>query len=127
MIASSHRRATVIGWGVLAIVTLSTPRAAAEPIVLSVLAGPSIQQVDNRPCVIGYPSCHNPQTFPYTLIQPQQGEGTLSSPTYTVGQLREMLGGDTFFVGLDLNQAMGHDAGAYTLSQFTLSIDGVTA
>jgi len=120
-------QATVFGCTALAVVTLYAPRASAEPIVLSVMSGPPIQQVDNRPCIIGDPSCHNPTSFPFTLIQPQDREGTLSSPTYTVGQLRELVGGDEFVVGLDLNQAMGHNDGAYTLQQFTLAVDGVTA
>jgi hypothetical protein len=127
MIAVQLRQATVVGFATLAAVTLSAPRVSAEPIVLSVMAGPSIQQVDNRPCIIGDPSCHNPDTFPFTLIGPQQHEGTLSSPTYTVGEIRDLVGGDTFVVGLDLNQAMGQNDGAYTLNKFTLSIDGVTA
>ena len=38
-----------------------------------------------------------------------------------------MVGGDTFFVGLDLNQAMGQNGGAYTLESFTLAVDGVTS
>src|SRR5262245_30597287 len=121
-----RRQATVIGCAALTVVALSV-RANAEPIGLSVQTGPSIQQVDNRPCIIGDPSCHNPDSFPFTLMGPQMSGGMLSSPTYTVGQIRELIGGDTFFVGLDLNQARGHDDGAFTLNQFTLSVDGVTA
>src|SRR5438046_5622004 len=84
--------------------------AAADPIALTVKAGPSLQQTQNRPCVIGDPSCHNPSSFSYTLMRPQDKADTISSPTYTVGQIRGMVG-DTFFVGLDLNQARGHNAG----------------
>jgi hypothetical protein len=127
MMAMRRRQATVIGSAALTAVMLSASRGSAEPIVLSVQAGPSIQQIDNRPCIIGDPSCHNPDSFPFTLIRPQSHEGTLSSPTYTVGQIRELVGGDTFVVGLDLNQAMGQNGGAYTLKQFTLSIDGAIA
>jgi hypothetical protein len=50
-------------------------------------------------------------------------DGTLSSPTYTVQQIRDLVGGDTFSVGLDLNQAMGHDRGAYDLMRFTMSVN----
>ena len=100
--------------------------AGAEPIRLTVLTGPPFQQTDNRPCIIGDPSCHNPDTMLYTLIAPQDEEGTLSSPTYTVEQIRNTVGGDTFFVGLDLNQAKGHNGGAYTLESFTLAVDGIT-
>jgi PEP-CTERM motif len=98
----------------------------AEPIRLDVLTGPLIQQTENRPCVIGDPSCSNPDSFPYTLIATQYEEGTLSSPTYTVSQIRNLVGGDTFFVGLDLNQAMGQNGGAFTLQSFALAVDGIT-
>jgi PEP-CTERM motif len=102
-------------------------RASADPISLIVSAGPSLQQTENRPCIIGDPSCHNRGTLAYTLIPPHDRDDTLSSPTYTVDQLRRLLGSDAFTVGIDLNQAMGHDDGAYTLESFTLSVDGVTA
>jgi PEP-CTERM motif-containing protein len=110
--------------GAVAWFAASAGTASAEPVVLSILTGPSIQQIDNRPCVIGDPSCHNPASFPYTLIRPRTGGGTLDSPTYTVDQIRDIVGGDTFFVGLDLNQAMGHNDGAYTLERFTMTVDG---
>jgi hypothetical protein len=106
--------------------TIGSPPAGAEPIRLTVLTGPPFQQTDNRPCIIGDPSCHNPDSLPYTLIAPQDEEGTLMSPTYTVDQIRNAIGGDTFFVGLDLNQARGHNGGAYTLESFTLAVDGIT-
>jgi hypothetical protein len=102
------------------------PPASATPLPLEVVIGATVQQTDNRPCIIGDPSCHNPDDLPYTLIAPQMAAGTLSSPTYTVGQLRNILGGDTFFVGLDLNQARGQNSGAYTLQSFSLAVDGIT-
>lgn len=105
---------------------IGAPRAGATPIELSVLVGPEIQQTENRPCVIGDPSCHNAASFPYTLIPPQMGSGTLTSPVYTVAMLRHALGGDTFSVGLDLNQAMGQNGGMFKLMSFSLAVDGVT-
>src|SRR5205814_2318064 len=48
---------------------------------------------------------------------------TLSFPTYTVQQVRNLVG-DTFFVGVDHNQARGHDGGAYDLLAFQLSVNG---
>ena len=77
-----------------AFVTIVSSPAGAEPIRLTVLTGPSIQQTENRPCVIGDPSCHNPDFLPYTLIAPQNEDGTLTSPEYTVGQIRNVVGGD---------------------------------
>ena len=100
------------------------PRVAyGDPVTLSVSAGPSLQQIMNRPCVIGDPSCKD--ALPFTLIGPHMSSGTLSSPAYTVQELRDLVGGDTFAIGLDLNQAPGHNDGAYDLVQFTLSVNGV--
>jgi len=107
----------------LAISSGATPRVAfADPVTLSVNPDTSLQQILNRPCVIGDPSCTKALAF--TLIGPQMSSGTLSSPTYTVQQIRDLVGGDTFAIGLDLNQAMGHNGGAYDLMQFTLSVNG---
>ena len=120
------RRVAVLGAIAVGVLCVAV-RAGADPIGLTVLTGPSLQQTENRPCIIGDPSCHNRGTIPYTLIPPHDPSDTLSSPVYTVDQLRRLLGSDVFFVGIDLNQAMGHDHGAYTLSSFTMSIDGVVA
>jgi hypothetical protein len=106
--------------------TFGSRPVAADTIPLEVVAGPTIQQSANRPCIIGDPSCHNPDSFPFTLIAPQTVAGTLVSPTYTVGDFRNVLGSDSFFVGVDLNQARGQDGGAYTLQSFSLAVDGVT-
>lgn len=78
----------------------------------------------NHPCLIGDPSCQNPDGFDFALIPPNTSSATLSSPTYTVNQIRTIVGGDTFEVGLDLNQAMGKADGAYDLLRFTLSVNG---
>lgn len=112
--------------GLALAVLMGLARAAgADPITLPVSPGPMIQQVYNSPCVIGDPSCHNPDSFPYTLIgNKQKKAGSIDSPIYTVDQIRDLVGGDVFMVGIDLNQAMGHNDGAYNLRSFTLSVDG---
>jgi PEP-CTERM motif-containing protein len=111
--------------GLVAAVAFGIPRVAiADPVALSVKVNVSLQQILNRPCVIGDPSCHNPDELDYTLIPPRTPSGTLTSPTYTVEQIRDIVGGDTFEVGVDLNQARGHDDGAYDLLGFTLSVNG---
>ena len=106
--------------------TIGSSPAGAVPIGLDVVTGPSIQQTDNRPCIIGEPSCHNPDDFDFTLIAPNDDAGTYMSPEYTVGQIRGLVG-NSFFVGLDLNQAPGQNGGAYTLESFTLAVDGATS
>ena len=107
----------------VAAVAASPRPAAADPIKLTVKAGPSLQQTENRPCVIGDPSCHNPSSFAFTLIPPHDDADMISSPSYTVAQIRNMVG-DVFYVGVDLNQAPGHDDGAFNLQSFTLSVNG---
>jgi PEP-CTERM motif-containing protein len=98
--------------------------ASADPVALTVNVDTSLQQIDNHPCVIGDPSCSNPESFAFTLIGSSMASGTLESPTYTVQELRDLLGGDVFSVGVDLNQAMGQNGGAYDLKQFTMSVNG---
>src|SRR5580765_4078148 len=92
-------RLVIAGLAVAAGLTPLT--ASAEPVALSVQTDTSLQQVMNRPCVIGDPSCTDALGF--TLIGPHMNSGTLSSPTYTVQQIRDLVGGDTFSVGVDLN------------------------
>jgi len=117
------RVAAGAGLAIAAIILAPRP-AAADPITtLTVSGGPSLQQILNRPCVIGDPSCHNPKSFAYTRIPPHDGADTISSPTYTVEQIRDLVG-DTFMVGVDLNQGRGHDGGAYDLLSFSLSVNG---
>lgn len=96
--------------------------ASADPVTLSVDTDSVIQQTSNRPCIIGDPSCTNALAF--TLIGPNMSSGTLSSPTYTVQQIRDLIGGDVFSVGVDLNQAPGQNDGVYNLLQFTLAVNG---
>jgi PEP-CTERM motif len=99
-------------------------RAYADPLALTVASNTSVQQTDNRPCIIGDPSCQNPDGFDFMLIPSGHEDLTLSSPTYTVAQFRDLLGTDTFWVGLDLSQAPGGDEGAYSLLSFALAVNG---
>jgi hypothetical protein len=110
--------------GLVATAALFPTMVSAESIALTVDVDTSLQQILNRPCVIGDPSCHNKDVLPYTLIAPHTGAATLESPTYTVQQLRDLVGGDTFSIGVDLNQALGHNSGAYDLIRFTMSVNG---
>jgi hypothetical protein len=82
-----------------------------------------LQQIENRPCVIGDPSCTD--ALPYTLLPPNDAADIVMSPVYTVEQIRALVG-DVFAVGLDLDQAIGQNGGAYLLNSFSLSVNGVT-
>jgi hypothetical protein len=99
-------------------------RALADTVPLTVITDTSLQQTFNSPCIIGDPSCSNPAGFDLTLIPTNQTAGTLSSPTYTVDQFRTLLNTDTFNVGLDLNQSIGDNGGAYNLVSFSLAVNG---
>ncbi len=120
MVKGKNWRLVTAGLFVAAGVTARV--ASAEPVTLTVDPNASLQQTLNRPCVIGDPSCTDALDF--TLIGPNMSSGTLSSPTYTVQQIRDLIGGDTFSVGVDLNQAPGQNDGAYDLLRFTLSVNG---
>jgi hypothetical protein len=101
--------------------------AAADPVALTVSTNPSLQQTENRPCIIGEPSCHNPDGFDFTLLAPHMPAGVVDSPIYTAAQIRGVVGGDEFWVGIDLNQAPGQNGGIYDLLSFTLAINGAVA
>lgn len=111
---------------VLAIMLMvgSAPFAAeAVPVALTPDAG-TFQQTQNNPCVIGNPSCNNPAGFGFTTlpVNPTSPQIT-TSPTYSVDQIRTLLGGtNTFFIGVDISQAQGQPA--YTLNSFTVNIAG---
>ena len=101
---------------------LAVPSAAlAVPVTLTLDTNPIFQQTTNSPCVIGNPSCSNPGMFPSTTIPANTPADTLLSPTYTVGQIRSIVG-NTFYVGIDLQEADND----YVLSSFSLSIANVT-
>jgi hypothetical protein len=103
---------------------LQSQGASAEPITLTVDTSTSIQQTLNSPCVIGDPSCKNPETLPFTLLAPSLDAATVTSPTYTVEEIRNLVEGNTFSVGVDLNQAPGQNGGQYHLQSFALLVDG---
>jgi len=118
-------RLHALALGSLAVLGIGATSAVANPITLTVQTGPMLQQITNRPCVIGDPSCHNPSTLPFTLLSPQDAADVVSSPTYTVDEIRSLVG-NTFSIGVDLNQALGQNDGAYVLKAFTMSENGVT-
>lgn len=94
--------------------------AGANTLTLDpVLIEHQFQQTTNSPCVIGDPSCNN-GTFPGPTIFPSNVSGYDSvSLTYSVSDILAAVG-DTFFVGVDINQS----GDPQTLSLFTMSING---
>jgi hypothetical protein len=92
----------------------------AVPLTLDNLSTPTFQQQTNNPCVIGNNSCQQPAGFTFTLLT-NAASATVSSPSYTVGQIRTLVG-NTFFIGIDVTQAQGQVA--YSLTSFDLNING---
>lgn len=109
---------------------LAAANSAEAAVILTLDNGPGTtvyQQTNNNPCVIGDPSCNNPPGFPQTTIPPgPAGENyTLDSPTYTVGQVRAVVG-DQFLVGIDVNTTT-QPLATERLVSFTATIGGVVA
>jgi hypothetical protein len=117
-----NRTSVLIGLVALALVGLPV-YAWAVPIALTPGSG-VFQQTQNDPCVIGNPSCNNPAGFGFTVlpVNPTSPQVTVS-PTYTVDQIRTLLGGNVFSIGVDISQAQGQGQPAYALNtdafQFT--------
>lgn len=118
------KRFSSFGFAVLVLAGLPLV-AEAVPVALTPDVG-VYQQTENSPCVIGNPSCNNPAGFDFTLlpVNPTSPQIT-SSPTYTVDQIRTLIGGETFFIGIDISQAQGQED--YTLNSFLVNIGGVDA
>jgi len=79
---------------VVMLVLVGAPFSAeAVPVALTPDAG-VFQQTQNNPCVIGNPSCNNPAGFGFTTlpVNPTSPQIT-TSPTYSVDQIRTLLGG----------------------------------
>ena len=120
----------VVLGGLLVLALGSLPLdAEAVPIALNLdtTQAAVFQQTQNNPCVIGNPSCNNPAGFGFTLlpVSPTSPQVT-TSPTYTVDQIRTLLGGiSTFFIGIDISQAPGQ--GPYSLNSFTVNVGGSDA
>jgi len=103
---------------VMAALLLSTsfaPAASANTLTLVSPAPVSqqYQQTLNSPCIYGDPSCKQPAGFGETSISVGgsccttiggTAPGLVTSPTYTVGQIEAAIGGNTFIVGIDVNQ-----------------------
>lgn len=82
------------------------------------------QQTENSPCVIGEPSCNQPDGFGVTIIPtgPSGENYDLTSPEYTVAQI-EAIVGSSFFVGIDVNTAAGQPI--ETLELFEMYVNGI--
>jgi len=120
----------LIATGLMTLTLMMVPlTVGAVPIALTLdtTQAAVFQQTLNNPCVIGNPSCNNPGGFTFTLlpVSPTSPQVTVS-PTYTVDQIRTLLGGtSTFFLGIDISQAPGQ--GPYGLNSFMVNVGGSDA
>lgn len=89
---------------ILFIMSAGANAASVELTLVDVDPGQEIQQVKNRPCVIGDNSCKN--DLGYTIINNgdvTSGEWDLASPIYLVSDITTLMGGTAFWVGIDVN------------------------
>jgi hypothetical protein len=78
------------------------------------------QQTTNSPCIFGDPSCKQPASFPAVTDLPSSGDFSgFTDSTYNVGALRTLLGGDTFYVGIDVsyNSSFGHNLNEFYMQK----------
>ena len=92
--------------GVIALVGLSPLTAGAVTALTYNDNIKNIQQTSNRPCVIGSPSCT--QLLDFTKVGPSDNPApNLTSPTYTVQQLVDLVGSTAMNLLVDVNQTGG--------------------
>jgi PEP-CTERM motif len=101
--------------------------ATALTLVNPALADQQYQQTQNSPCIFGDPSCQNPAGFGSVTFPPGGTSVTYTetSLTYTVGQIRGIVG-DNFFIGIDVNTTTSPLA-TELLDLFDVVIGGVQA
>ena len=101
-----------IGFSVLA----AAPAKAVTLVAETALT--TIQQTANRPCIFGDPSCTQPGGFPAVTLLGTADFAGLSVSTYNVGNLRTLLGGDSFDIGIDVGWATSNPS--HNLNRFYL-------
>jgi hypothetical protein len=121
MIRKAITAATVI----TGMLMLAPSAGAVTTLTLENPGSATYQQTLNNPCVIGDPSCNNPAGFGFTTLPSGGGSITYdtSSPTYTVQQIRDLVG-NAFFVGIDVNTTTQPSA-TEQLDLFEVLINGV--
>lgn len=117
-----HQTATA--FALVALATIGSPAQAAVILTLDNPGSTSYQQTLNSPCVIGDPSCKNPDGFGFTTLP--AGKVAFydsASPTYTVQQIRT-IAGDAFFIGIDVNTTT-QPLATERLDYFAMLVNGV--
>jgi hypothetical protein len=105
----------VVGVAALLLAVSFAPPASANTLTLVSPApvNQQYQQTLNSPCIYGDPSCKQPAGFGETSIAAGGNccttfggttPGLVTNPTYTVAQIEAAIGGNTFIVGIDVNQ-----------------------
>jgi hypothetical protein len=117
-----HPKLALTACAAAAAVLVNPPGAAADPVALSVNPSTAIQQVLSGPCVIGDSSCQNPEDLNYARI----GRGGAAVAGYSVEEIRNIVGGDTFSMGVDMGRGPRHHRGAFDLKSFAMFVNGST-
>ena len=119
---------TALATVAVAAVAVAGPAAAitvgiTENVTIEAAGFHEYQQTVNSPCVIGENSCSNPAGMSLTVLASGGGSTYLDifSPNYSASLLRGILGGDSFHVGLDVNQTNVNQI----LDVFVMLVNGV--
>ena len=119
---------TALATVAVAAVAAAGPAAAitvgiTENVTIEAAGFHEYQQTVNSPCVIGENSCSNPVGMSLTVLDSGGGSTYLDifSPNYSASLLRGILGGDSFHVGLDVNQTNVNQI----LDVFVMLVNGV--
>ena len=119
---------TALATVAVAAVAAAGPAAAitvgiTENVTIEAAGFHEYQQTVNSPCVIGENSCSNPVGMSLTVLASGGGSTYLDifSPNYSASLLRGILGGDSFHVGLDVNQTNVNQI----LDVFVMLVNGV--
>jgi hypothetical protein len=117
-------RQTAAAFALVGLAAIGSPAQAVVILTLDNPGSTAYQQTLNSPCVIGDPSCNNPDGFGFTKLP----AGVVAfydstSPTYTVQQIRN-IAGDAFFVGIDVNTTT-QPLATERLDYFAMLVNGV--
>jgi len=108
---------------VLLVATSGAYAASMELTLVDIFPGQEVQQTENNPCVIGDNSCKN--VLDYEVIDASDvtaGQWNLSSPVYAVDDIVTLMGGNTFWIGIDVNKTGNSQE---ILDYFQVWVDGV--
>ena len=113
--------ATMVTMGLL----LCPTTQAVQVLTFTAPHSPGVQQTLNNPMIMGHAAVNQPPGFAYTDIGGGGGglDHTENSPTYTVAQMRGIVG-NLFDVAVDFNQNGPASTATQFLYSFNMTVNG---